>query len=725
MSDSHAPPPDPGSADMGPAAAEVDPTTLPPWRRPRPLSRKLAMALIVTALLAVTTFGALNFFAARELLVEGTEDQLAALGAARANSIEAGSDRLVAEISAVSSDLSLARQLEGFTTQFAALEDEELTVEQQAELERWYQERVLDPLNNAGLGPFGLNDVLPRTSAGKWLQYHYTVRPRGEAAPVDAGDGTAYSELNAEVTDAIRDFSLSKGGGDVLLIDDSGTIVYSLDKRNDVGTNLESGPYADSALAQLVTESLPRAGVGTTLLTDFTVSATGRASLYAVSPVPGASRVLGAVAVEIPVDVLNQVASSQGDWNAIGLSEGDSYIVGSDLKLQSEPRAWIKDPEGYLDRLRSGDEADQAEAELIELFGSPVGVQVIDTTPVEAALDGDIFRGSARNYFGEPTFSAAESFSATGRQWVVVTEVPRSAAIAPLIAYVFRILLVLLIVLPVVAGFGIWLARLLTRPIRPTVEAAEAIVEGERHPDVDTSRVDEFGDLGRRLTAMAASLAAREAELADEYDRKRQLLLAVLPPHLVDDQGNIVGTGEAAAHATVVAVNLNASDAHPDREQVSDGLRHAAQLAEQVASETSLQRVRVAADRFLFLASMDREDAGADSAITFAVEYRRRLESEEEVSLDLHIGLSSGAVATGLLDTGSLTFGAWGEPVRRALALASLSRVDEVLIDASTAHAGTRDRWRLAPAHDIVGLDDEPMDLYTLDVDASGLPVPS
>ena len=83
------------------------------------------------------------------------------------------------------------------------------------------------------------------------------------------------------------------------------------------------------------------------------------------------------------------------------------------------------------------------------------------------------------------------------------------------------------------------------------------------------------------------------------------------------------------------------------------------------------------------------------------------------------------AVATGLLDTGSLTFGAWGEPVRRALALASLSQVDEVLIDASTAEAGTGDRWPLAPAHDVVGLDDEPMDLFTLDVDDSELPVPS
>ena len=48
-----------------------------------------------------------------------------------------------------------------------------------------------------------------------------------------------------------------------------------------------------------------------------------------------------------------------------------------------------------------------------------------------------------------------------------------------------------------------------------------------------------------------------------------------------------------------------------------------------------------------------------------------------------------------------------------------------VLIDASTTQAGTGGRWMLVPAHDIVSLDDEPMELFTFEIDESGLPVPS
>ena len=59
--------------------------------------------------------------------------------------------------------------------------------------------------------------------------------------------------------------------------------------------------------------------------------------------------------------------------------------------------------------------------------------------------------------------------------------------------------------------------------------------------------------------------------------------------------------------------------------------------------------------------------------------------------LAVHVGLSTGPVASGVLDRGSLTFGAWGEPVRRALAIAALSRADEILVDLTTAEGAEPD----------------------------------
>ena len=690
---------------------------LPWWRRPQRISRQVAGALLVTALLAVATFGGLNYVAARELLVDGAQSQLTAVGAARAEAIDAGASRLAAEVSSVATDLAVADALDALTAAFAALADEELDDDERAQLDEWYTSRVVGPLNAAGLGPYTVDDVLPHTAAGQWLQYHYTVRPEGAPPPVDPGDGTPYTEVNAAVTPYVQALSEAEAGGDVLLIDGSGTIVYSLDKRNDVGTSLVSGPFSGSALARAVTDSLPRVRLGTAVLTGYAVSGTGRAALYGVSAVTSGSEVLGAIAIEVPVSALNAIVSSDGAWDDLGLGDGDVFIVGADGRLQSEPRAWVDDPEQYLADLADGDEDDQAEARLIELVGSPVGVQVIDTEPVQVAADGDQFNGSTRNAAGELTYAAAQPLDVSGQQWVVVTEVPRDAVLSPLTAYLRDIAVVLAVVLPVVAALGLLLARRITRPIRPTVAAAEAIAAGDRHPDLDTSRRDEFGDLARRLTFVADTLVEQEQRLDDEYERTRRLLLAVLPADLVQDDGTVQGTGEATGVATVVAVTLVPSEPDADPGEMAESLARAAALAESLGADVGLQRVRMAADRYLLVAGAGQQDDGADDALEFADRLRGNLHEATETPLDLHIGLSSGAVATGVLDSGALTFGAWGDPVRRALALASLADLDAVLVDASTVERCSPGRWRLEPAHDVVDLDGRPMDLSTLQQD--------
>jgi class 3 adenylate cyclase len=674
----------------------------------------VAGALVVTALLGVATFGGLNYVAARDLLVDGAAAQLTAVGSSRAQAIDAGAARLSANVSAVAADLAVADALRSLTEAFAALGDERLDADERAVLAEQYQTRAVDPLNEAGLGPYDVADLLPRTAAGQWLQYHYTVRASDEPPPVDAGDGTEYSVLNAAVTPYFEALSESQYGGDLLLVDREGFVVYSLDKRNDVGTNLDSGPYADSALARVVTETLPRTRVGETVLTSFGVSPTGRTAMYAVSAVSEGSEVLGALAIEIPVAVLNGVVSSDGAWDQVGLGDGDVYIVGADQRLQSEPRAFVEGPEPYMADLAGRGEAGQEEARLTELFGSPVGIQVVDTVPVRTALSGDSFSGTARSVSGGSVYAAAQPLNVSGQQWVVVTEVPRDAVLAPLTSYIGAIALVLAIVLPLVALLGVWLARRITRPIRPTVAAAEAIVAGDRSPNLDTSRRDEFGDLARRLTAVASTLAEQEQQLADEYERTRGLLLSVLPTSLVRDDGSVDGTGEVATLATVVAVTVVPAGAGDDPTDVTESLAQASARAESLASDLGLQRIRVSADRYLLVAGIGREDAGADDALEFAAQLRDRLLGEAEAGLDVHLGLSSGAVATGVLDSGALTFGAWGDPVRRALALASLADLDAVLVDASTAELCSADRWELVPAHDIVDLDGRPMNLMTL-----------
>jgi class 3 adenylate cyclase len=529
--------------------------------------------------------------------------------------------------------------------------------------------------------------------------------------------------VNAANDEFLTTLAGSGGGGDLLLISaETGEIVYSVNKSIDVGTSLFDGPYDQSALAEVVVERLPRVQSGESVMTDFQIyiPSGGQPVMFATSEIKDGNDIVGALAMQIPVEVLNRITTADGNWEEIGLGSGESYVVSSDLILQSESREWIENPQSYLNRV------DDETRSLIEIFQSPVGIQPVDTEPVKSAFEGHQFEGSTKNYLGQKTYSSSTAIDVAGVRWAVVTDAPQSDTAQPLNDYLLKMGLVLLIVLPFSALVGLWLARLLTRPIGPAVEAADAVAQGERHLELPTLGNDEFGDLGRRLIKMADELDRQETALAEEYENKRQLMLAVLPAHLVDADGQVSGTGASVDTATVVAVSIDVQRGAlvSDDDELAEALATIARTAEDLINERGIERIRGAADRFLFLAGSEEPTDGADDALQFAADLTRAIGSFREahdLDLTVHIGLSTGPVATGVLERGSLTFGAWGEPVRRALAISALSKSEEILVDTSTA-AAAADSWTMESATHIVDLDDEPMSLYTLPIDPADSP---
>ncbi len=167
----------------------------------------------------------------------------------------------------------------------------------------------------------------------------------------------------------------------------------------------------------------------------------------------------------------------------------------------------------------------------------------------------------------------------------------------------------------------------------------------------------------------------------------------------------------------MVAVRVNVEgEASQAGDEIGARLADAAELAESLATAKGLDRIRAGADAYLFLAGVGEGD-GADEALGFAVELVAAVSAlgeGEEFDLAVHVGLSTGPVATGVLERGSLAFTAWGEPVRRSLVIGAFATSDEILIDRSTAEAATDDRWDLRPADAVVDLDGQPMHLFSL-----------
>ncbi len=222
-----------GAAADPEAAIRERSKELPWWRRPRKLRRQLALTLVGTALASVLLVGGLNFFAARDLLDDGTQEQLVGIGQSRARAIENGVERVVGNVAAVSADRGIVRALEEFTAEFEALGGTALTEEQEAELADAYETELVEPVNALGLEQVTLDDYLPTRPEARYLQYHYGLVPDREGTDrstvVDAGDGSGWSEVHAVHHRALSKMASESAFGDALLISAAGDVVYSTD----------------------------------------------------------------------------------------------------------------------------------------------------------------------------------------------------------------------------------------------------------------------------------------------------------------------------------------------------------------------------------------------------------------------------------------------------------------------------------------------------------------
>ena len=688
----------------------------PWWRRPRRMNRQLSISLALVALVSVLLVGTLNFFAARSLLQEGTEERLVGAAESQGRSIEEGAARLLSSVSALSSELTLGEAFKRFDEEYTALADATVSAEEEADLADFYSTEFVEPLAEVD-AVVTVDELLPQTDAGRYLQTHYVAVDADDRAAVDdAGDGSGYSEVHAEFHPYLRDLTSVLDYDDIKLVNVSGDVVYSVAKQTDVGTNMFTGPYQDSNLAVSLEDRLPRSRTGDAVMSDFELylPTFARPTGFAMALVRADTELLGAVVVEIPGEALSRFTTADGQWDEIGLGEGESYLVGTDRLLRSESRLWIEDPDAYLDKVD-----DDLLRDRIAFLGSPVGLQKVDTTAVSRALDGETFTGNTKNYLGEDVFSYSRLIDVAGVNWVVVADVPNSDARAPLVSYIFRIGLTLAILLPLAAVIGAFIAGRLTRPIPRILGAAEDVVRGERDPDLPEFGRNEFGDLARRLRRTANRLGDQEADLARQFDETRAVLLAALPPRAVAGGTTPTSAGDLhdVATAISIALDLEGDDPRVD-DELADLYATASQTAEHLASERGVERVRAAADRYLFVAGLGEDHDGADVALDLAAEFARQVTefaAAEQMTVELRIGVSTGYIETGLMTLGSLSYTAWGDPVRNSMVIGSLSVSTMVGVDTTTVEAAS-DRWSFAEAPSVVGLDEEELRVFDLDI---------
>jgi methyl-accepting chemotaxis protein len=219
--------------------------------------------------------------------------------------------------------------------------------------------------------------------------------PPGERAKlVDADDGSSYSFAHAAVHELAAEFVSNRGYYDFFLIDPQGNIIYSVEKEADYATNLRSGPYQETGLAEVFRRAMDDSE-GNVHLSDFEryAPSDGAPAIFMARKMSNdAGEPLGVLAMQLPTaKIVDIMQFNEG----MGVS-GETYLVGEDLLMRSDSR--FSDTSTILNTS-------------------------VDTGTVQQALSGASGIEFTQDYRGIRVLSAYDSIDVDNFRWAVMAEI--------------------------------------------------------------------------------------------------------------------------------------------------------------------------------------------------------------------------------------------------------------------------------------------------------------
>ena len=387
-----------------------------------------------------------------------------------------------------------------------------------------------------------MNALLENTNfTTKALQFSFisnNPNPLGEKHLLDRGDNDAtYSRLHEHFHPQFREYLNRFGYYDIFLVDaKSGMVIYSVYKELDFATSLKDGAFSNSGLGQAYKAGLQQSK-GEFAIVDFApyFPSYEAPAAFLSTPIFDNGKLEGVLVFQMPVDRINNIMTHNQAWKHSGYGDsGETYLVGEDKKMRSLSRFLVEQPEEYFKAI-----ATQINEDLlaqIRLKNTSLGLQPVKTESVAKGLLGQTGNTLIADYRGEEVYSAYAPLNVNGLNWVIVSEIDKSEALAPARQLKSIILLQGLLVLGVViilgGGIGFWFALHIGKPIDHTTDTLKNIAEGEGDLTLrlDNHRSDEMGLLAKFFNQFAetirefiASLSSMTNELTESSTNLEQI----------------------------------------------------------------------------------------------------------------------------------------------------------------------------------------------------------
>ncbi len=463
------------------------------------INLKLILLIISSLLLLSIITLSVSVFESIQHSKEDKLEQLSSITAAKKQHIENYFNRIEGLIVSTASAASTGDAFKYMGRYFYKIKDEtsmDITVDKaKKEVRKHYEQHYINRINFDLSGVSSKKPVehyLPKIDDAILAQYMYIVKneaPVGkknimiESSTLTSSYTLNHTKFHETYNTILEKFRLA----DIFFVDKKGTVIYSAFKEKDYATNLKTGAYSNSGLAQ-VNEKAQKLKKGEVSFVDFKPYEANynKPSSFIATPVFNKrGKRVGNLVFQFPIDVIDEIMNFEGKFEEAGLgNSGNSYLVGPDHTMRNDYR-FIK----------------QVDNQNTKSSGTTVGFLSVKSKSTAQALVNKTGAHEIVNFRGEEVLSSYSSVNVFGQNWAIISEINLDEALAPTIE--LNIILALISLVVLIAIILVTIVALRNSVIRPLKKFEDGLVgffsylNNETHEVVplDDSANDEIGNM--------------------------------------------------------------------------------------------------------------------------------------------------------------------------------------------------------------------------------------
>lgn len=262
---------------------------------------------------------------------------------------------------------------------------------------------------------------------------------------------------------------------DLLLIDASGEVIFSLKKEEDLGTNISSGPYRYTVLSEGFHRSMEYLSTEFSAFGLYAPSGNIPAA-FVVTPLLENTMPIGVLAMQINLEMYQPIVNDR-----TGLGESGETV----LAQQNKDMAYFTTVLRYADNTSLDHKVSMGKLAL----------------PMQYALNGERGQGISIDYAGQSVVAAWRYLPSL--HWGMVVKMNVEEALAPLEQLISFSEWVLGLLVLLAGFFALIVGRSIIEPVYQLMQVADDIADGDLSQRVPIQRQDEIGQLALAFNHMA------------------------------------------------------------------------------------------------------------------------------------------------------------------------------------------------------------------------------